>query len=155
MRPTGTNDQLAVRRERGLSLLWQGKSPQHVAEQIGVTERSVRRWQHEIERPKHKKRQRPPGRPCRLSESQVRRLERNLKRGAYTHGYADDYWSLDRVARLIWDLFEIRYHPSGVWHVLQRMGWSSQQPQRRALQRDDDAIAHWKRHQWPQIKKVA
>ena len=155
MRPTGTNEQLAVRRERGLILLRQGKSPQDVAEQVGVTERSVRRWQHEAERPARKKRQRPPGRPCRLSESQVRRLERNLKRGAYPHGYADDYWNLDRVARLIWDLFEIRYHPSGVWHVLRRMGWSSQQPQRQALQRDDDAIAHWKRYQWPQIKKVA
>jgi transposase len=154
MRPTGTNDQLAVRRERGLILLEQGKSPQQVAEQVGVTDRSVRRGQRAIERPKRKKRQRPLGRPCRLSEPQVRRLEHNLKRGAYTHGYADDYWSLDRVARLIWDLFEVRYHPSGVWHVLHRMGWSSQQPQRRALQRDDQAIAHWKRYQWPQIKKV-
>lgn len=155
MRPLGTNEQLAVRREHGLRLLRQGQSAREIAEQIGVTERSVRRWQQEAETPKRKRHPRPPGRPRRLSESQVRQLARNLKRGAYAHGYADDYWTLDRVARLIWDLFGIRYHPSGVWYVLQRLGWSSQKPQRRAIQRDDEAVAHWKRYDWPQIKKVA
>jgi transposase len=155
MRPFGTNEQLAVRRERGLRLLRQGKLAREIAGQLGATERSVRRWQHDAETPKRKKHQRPPGRPRRLSESQVQLVARHLKRGAYAHGYADDYWTLDRVARLIWDLFGIRYHPSGVWHVLQRLGWSSQKPQRRALQRDDAAIAHWNRYEWPQIKKVA
>ena len=155
MRPLGTNEQLAVRREHGLCLLRQGKSAREIAEQIGVTERSVRRWQQEAKTPNRKPHQRRPGRPCRLAASQIRQLARNLRRGAYAHGYADDYWTLDRVARLIWDLFGIRYHPSGVWHVLQRLGWSSQKPQRRAIQRDDEAIAHWQRYEWPQIKKVA
>lgn len=85
----------------------------------------------------------------------MRQLERELKRGAYAQGYAEDYWTLDRIGRLIWDMFEERYHPSGVWHVLQRLGWSCQKPQRRALQRDDAAVAHWKRYVWPRIKKVA
>jgi transposase len=90
-----------------------------------------------------------------LTPAELRRLERALKRGAYAQGYAEDYWTLDRVARLIWDLFGVRYRPSGVWHLLRRLGWSCQKPQRRALQRDDVAIAHWKRYVWPQIKKVA
>jgi hypothetical protein len=32
---------------------------------------------------------------------------------------------------------------------------SCQEPQRRSLARDAEAIAHWKHYIWPQIKKVA
>ena len=71
------------------------------------------------------------------------------------HGYAEDYWTLDRIAHLIWTTFGVRYHPSGVWRVMQRMGWSNQKPKRQAVQRDDEAIAHWVRYKWPQIKKTA
>jgi len=71
------------------------------------------------------------------------------------YGYAEDYWTLDRIAHRIWDLFRVRYRPSGVWYLLQRLGWSCQKPQRRTLQRDDEAIAHWKHYVWPHIKKVA
>jgi transposase len=35
------------------------------------------------------------------------------------------------------------------------LGWSCQKPERRALQRDEAAIAHWKRYLWPQIKRRA
>jgi transposase len=85
----------------------------------------------------------------------MRRLEQALKRGAYAHGYTGDYWTLDRVAQLIWQLFQVRYHSSGVWHVLRRLGWSCQRPQRRSLGRDEAEVAHWRRYVWPQIKKVA
>jgi transposase len=82
-------------------------------------------------------------------------LESALKRGAFAHGYAEDYWTLERIAHVIWDLFGTRYRPSGVWYLMQRLGWSCQKPQRRSLARDDQAVAHWKRYVWPQIKKVA
>jgi transposase len=67
----------------------------------------------------------------------------------------EDYWTLDRIAHLIWDLFQVRYRSSGVWYMLQRLDWSCQEPQRRSLARDAEAIAHWKHYIWPQIKKVA
>jgi transposase len=76
-----------------------------------------------------------------------------LERGAYAYGYAEDYWTLDRVAHLISDLFQIRYRSSSVWYLLHRLGWSCQKPQRRALHRNEQAIAHWKHYRWPQIKR--
>lgn len=82
-------------------------------------------------------------------------LEQELLKGAYAQGYAEDSWTLDRIARLIWDKFQVRYHPSSVWHILKRMGWSNQRPQRQALQRDEEALRRWKRYVWPRIKKVA
>ncbi len=155
MRPLGTSAQLAARRKRALQLLRRGQTAEVVAKRVGSTARSIRRWQQEVHAPKPKTTPGCPGRPARLSATQLRRLERALQRGAYAHGYAEDYWTLDRIARVIWDLFHVRYHPSAVWHLLRRMGWSCQKPQRQPLERDDDAIRHWKRYTWPQIKKVA
>jgi len=154
MRPFGTSKQLAGRRSRALSLLGHGQGPTQVAKQVGATPQSVCRWRREYQRPKRKRRGRAPGRPSRLSASQLRQLVAALKRGAYAWGYAEDYWTLDRIAHLIWQLFRERYRSSGVWYVLQRLGWSSQKPQRRGLARDEKAIAHWKRYVWPHIKKL-
>jgi transposase len=155
MRPFGTSQQLAHRREKALGLLRDGQGPTQVAHQVGATPQSVCRWHREAQRPKRKNRRRPPGRPSRLSASQVRQLVVALKRGAYAFGYAEDYWTLDRIAHLIWELFRVRYCSSSVWYLLQRVGWSCQKPQRRSVARDEEAIAHWKHYVWPQIKKVA
>lgn len=153
MRPYGTSTQLAKRRKRALGWLQGGQTTAQVAKRIGASERGVRRWKHPVRRSRQN--QRLPGRPCRLSMSQRRRLLHALEQGAYRQGYPEDYWTLDRITHLIGDLFRIRYKPTGVWRLLQRLGWSCQKPQRQALNRDDEAIAHWKHHIWPQIKKVA
>ena len=73
--------------------------------------------------------------------------------GANAHGYAEAYWTLDRIVGLIWDKFKVRYHPSAVWHIMKNMGWSNQRPRRQAIQRDDEAIQHWKRYIWSNIKR--
>jgi hypothetical protein len=61
-----------------------------------VTERTLRRWQQAARTPKGRARW-------------LRRLERELRHGVFAHGYAGDYWTLDRIARLIWQLFSVRY----------------------------------------------
>jgi len=153
MRLQGTSKQLAEVRKRGLSLLEAGKKPKEVAEILKVTPRSVNRWRQEAKAPKRKKATRPPGRPPKLSKRQLQRLEKALDRGAYTFGYAGDYWTLDRITQVIWQLFKVRYHPSAVWYLLDRLGWSNQRQQRRPLHRDDEAVAIWKQDTLPEIKK--
>jgi transposase len=153
MRRKGTSEQLAAIRVRGLALLEQGRKRREVAEILDVSIRTVFRWQREAKHPK-KKRMGPLGRPRKLSDKQVQRLEKALDRGAYAFGYAENYWTLDRIGQVIWQLFEVRYTTSAVWHVMQRMGWSSQRPQRVPLERDDGAIEQWKEDELPRIKKV-
>lgn len=152
MRPYGTTQQLQSRREQALKLLKEGSAAKEVAARMKVTVRSVYRWQQEQKQPKPKS-ERPPGRPGYLSKAQIKELERELLKGAYAHGYSEDYWTLDRVGRLIWDLYKVRYTPSGVWRLLAGMGWSCQKVQRLALQRDDEAIQGWKHWVWPKVKK--
>ena len=154
MRPKGTDAQLAQRRSRGLSLLVQGKTPKEVAEMLQVTRRSVNRWQHVAQQPK-KKAPRARGRPRKLSAKQEQRLEIALDQGANVFGYVGNYWTLDRISQVIWQLFGVHYHPSAVWHVMHRLGWSSQRPQRQALQRNAEAVAQWKAEELPRIKKVS
>ena len=120
MRPYGTSEQLAKRRKRALELLESGKRVKEVAKHIGVTERSVRYWKNEAKEPKDKSGMRPPGHPSRLSDEQLKTLEQELSLGAYEQGYAEDYWTLDRMARLIWDKFKVRYHPGSVWYIMKR-----------------------------------
>ena len=154
MRRKGTSEQLAVIRQRGLALLERGKKAREVAEILNVVAVTVYRWQREAKHPR-KKAARPPGRPRKLPEKQVKRLEKALERGAYAFGYAENYWTLDRIGQVIWQLFGVRYTTSAVWHVMQRMGWSSQRPQRVPLQRDDAEVERWKVDVLPRIKKVS
>ncbi len=153
MRPKGTSEHLAGVRNRGLSLLEAGKKPKEVAEILKVTPRCVYRWRQEAKAPRRKKAARPPGRPPKLSKQQLQCLEKALDRGAYAFGYAGDYWTLDRIAQVVWQLFKVRYHPSAVWHILDRLGWSNQRQQRRPLHRDDQAVMAWPQKDLPVVKK--
>jgi transposase len=71
-----------------------------------------------------------------------------------SHGYRTDLWTTLRIADLIKAKFGIRYHRDHVGRLLHSLGWSCQKPERRALQRNDDGIAEWKRRDWPRIKKT-
>ncbi|MFE0091243.1 winged helix-turn-helix domain-containing protein [Streptomyces sp. NPDC058992] len=92
-----------------------------------------------------------PGRP-RLSEAQIARLEWELERGPLAHGWADQRWTLARIKTLIGRLFYISYTVEGTWRLLKRHGWSWQQPTRRAIERDDDAVEVWKKETWPRVR---
>ena len=94
-----------------------------------------------------------PGRPSRLSAVQKQRLVTLLGRGPLRAGYRTDLWTLPRVAGVIRQHFGVRYHPAHVWKLLTGLGWSCQKPERRAVERDEPAIARWKRTAWPRIKK--
>jgi len=153
MRRKGTGEQLAIVRNRGLALLEKGKKPKEVAEILNVTPRCVYRWRQESQKPKRKQVVRTIGRPRKLTEHQIKKLEKTLDQGAYAFGYTGDYWTLDRITQIIWQLFKVRYHPSGVWHILDRLGWSNQRPQRLALHRNDEAIELWQKERAPEIKK--
>ena len=155
MRPYGKSEELARRRKRALELLERGKRVKEVAQIISVTERSIRYWQQERKEPKDRSKTRPAGHPSHLTDEQLKKLAQALSRGAYEQGYAEDYWTLDRMARLIWDKFKVRYHPGSVWYIMKRIGWSSQRPQPQALQRNKETIKNWKTSAHPRIKKVS
>jgi hypothetical protein len=49
----------------------------------------------------------------------------------------------------------VRHGTTQTWTILRtRLGWSKQRPARRAVERNDEAIATWVKEQWPRIKKA-
>jgi transposase len=155
MRPQGSARQLERRRRQAIRLLRQRKSVSAIARLLAASKSSIVRW-----RDAYKKhgfvglRPRPtPGRPPRLSPAQKARLATYLLKGPMAVGFSTDLWTLQRISKLIEKRFHVSYHPNHVWRLLLSMGWSCQKPERRALQRDEEAIAHWVRHEWPRIKK--
>ena len=155
MRPKGTSEQLAARRQRAAELLGAGQSVTATARAVGVSRQTIYAWQAAARRPGRKRQARRVGGVCRLKPGQQRRLERVLLKGAQAYGYASAHWTLERIGLVIFQLFGVRYTPSGVWHLMQRLGWSNQKTTRVAVQRDEAAIAAWQARVWPGVKKVA
>ena len=155
MRPAGTPEQLEQRRRRAIAQVKAGHTLSTVARQFSASVSSVHRWWQAYARAGVRGlRPKPiPGRPSRLSAVQKQQLVTLLGRGPLRAGYRTDLWTLPRVAGVIREHFGVRYHPAHVWKLLTGLGWSCQKPERRAVERDEPAIARWKRTAWPRIKK--
>lgn len=156
MRPFGTAQQLYQRRLEAMELLQAGYRKAEVAQRVKAHKSSIGRWATQLqdEGLESLLPQDVPGRPSKLSPTQSKSLLRCLSKSSLAFGYVSDYWTLQRIRQLIRDKFQVRYRLNGVWYLLQRLDWSCQKPQRRAVQRDENEIAHWKRYVWPQIKKT-
>lgn len=156
MRPRGSSDLIADRRRKALKLLDTGLSLNAVARQVGCNASSVMRWR-DIRRKKGAEVYRvrySPGRPSRLTAAQLRTLAQCLLKGAMDNGFATDLWTTARIAQFIERRFGVDYHADHVGRLMARLGWSHQKPQRRAIERDEERIARWKRYRWPRIKKT-
>ena len=155
MRPEGSAEALEARRMIGGTLLQQGKGVREVARLLGVTPTSVIRWKEALEEGglEALKAKPHPGRPPALSLEQKEALAAILRQGPLAAGFATDLWTLERVVQVIKTHFAIEYHPGHVWYLLRDLGWSPQKPDRRARERDEDAITAWRDEAWLQIKK--
>jgi transposase len=155
MRPYGSPEQLERRRRKALKLLEQGYQPVEVAKAVDVDRRSVRRWKAAYRKDGmqaiHAKP--APGRPPKLDSQAKKKLERLLLNGAKACGFPTDLWTCPRVAQLIKRHFDVDYHVDHIGRLLHSLGFSPQRPQRRAIERDEEQIRRWVRHQWPRIKK--
>ncbi len=155
MRPHGSPQELEARRRRAIALVREGRTLSEVAQRLGCHPSAVMRWRNAARRggdvalaakP-------APGRPRRLRPGQLKRLVALLLKGPMARGYRTDVWTTQRIADLIADEFQIRYHRDHVGRLLHRLRWSCQKPDRRALERREDRIEQWKRQDWPRIKK--
>ncbi|NJP96642.1 helix-turn-helix domain-containing protein [Nonomuraea sp. FMUSA5-5] len=131
-----------------------GESTRTAVARLRVHERSVTRWREAwIEGGEQALRSKGPVSREKLSARQWQRLDVELRRGPLAWGYVEDQcWTLGRVKTLIERLFHIGYTIEGVGKLLHRHGWSVQVPARRAIERDEEAVAVWKDEVWPAVK---
>lgn len=156
MRPKGSSAVLERRRRDAVAMLRRGVKPAVVAKALRVSLVSVGRWRkvaddggvNALAAKPH------PGRPPKLAADRRGELLDLLRQGPPAHGYATELWTLARVAEVAERHLGVSYHPSQVWRILRSLEWSCQKPQRLARERDEAAIARWRRRDWPRIKKT-
>lgn len=129
--------------------------PAEVARRLGVHRQSATRWRKEWLAGGKKALESSGriGRKRELTAAQEEELAAVLEAGAVASGFPTEVWTLPRVAKLVCERFGVDYHPGHIGKVLAAMGFSCQRPTRRAVERNDEQIQHWKRHKWPALKK--
>ena len=142
------------RRLRAWALHQDGWSGRAIAQALSVTPGAVSQW---LKRAREGGAQAlvhrmPPGPPSRLTAEQKAELVSLLEQGAEAHGFLGDVWTTKRVATLIQRAFGIRYHPAHMSRLLRAIGWSVQQPIKRATQRNEAAVAQWWTERWPALQ---
>lgn len=144
-----------ARRLQAWALLQHGWSQRQIAEAMGVSEAAVSQWMKRAREggPAALYHRPPSGAPRRLSADQLACWPELLHRGAEAYGFRGQVWTRARVAVVMHVEFGVWYHPAHVSRLLKTLRWSLQKPARRARQRDEAAIAHWRQDTWPALKK--
>lgn len=147
-------DEATRKRVRAGRLMLAGKTPAQAARAVGVARQTAYTWKARLnEGGIEALRSMATGRPARLDGRQLEALRAALLQGAIVHGFGTELWTLKRVRALIERLFGVRFSEVHVWRLLGAMGFSSQKPERRAIERNEQAVAVWKRKTWPALKK--
>src|SRR5262245_39570648 len=113
---------LEARRFRAARLFAHGESQAAVARALDVTPMTACRWHRAWTAAGRRglKGAGRAGRKPRLDGQQLGELDAALRRGAPSHGFPTDLWTLPRVATVIQRLTGRRYPPGHVWSPLRR-----------------------------------
>jgi transposase len=145
----------AKKRLRAGRMLLAGKRPAEVAEAVGVARQTMYTWKALLDEggidalrsvPE-------PGRAAQLDATQLASLRAAILQSPTEHGFGTELWTLKRVGAVIERMHGVRFGQTQVWRILGRLGFSPQKPEKRAIERDEDAVRHWKRRTWPALKK--
>ena len=136
-------------------MLLVGKSCAEAALAVGVARQTVYTWKRllDVGGIDALRAVPEPGRPSQLDESQLAALRVALMRSPTEQGFGTELWTLKRVGAVIERMHGVRFGQTQVWRILGSLGFSPQKPEKRAIERNDDAVRSWKRNTWPALKK--
>src|SRR3954468_3778849 len=145
------------RRFRALYLKRRGWYQRDIAEALDVSEEAVSRWLARARDggPEGLRGRPAPGQRPRLSPAQRQLIPELLWHGPEAYGFRGQVWTCARIAKVIEWEFGVRYHKDHVGRILKGLGWTPQQPIKRAIQRDEMAIWRWRDETWPELRRRA
>jgi transposase len=126
MRPHGKPSELEKRRLRFVELHQLGWSQTDIADEIGATQSTVSKWvaiykKHGVAGLKAKP---SSGRPPKLSLQQKQMLVDLLIKGARASGFPTDLWTCPRIAKLIRQKTDVKYHVDYIPRLMRSLGFS-------------------------------
>jgi putative transposase len=154
MKHPSTLAEKQAKRLQAVHMFEQGLSNAEVARRIGVARKNVSAWYQLWQAGGVDALQvQPPGTKARLTADQWQQITTALADGPQAHGYDTQLWTLERIADLIHRLTGVSYNSNYVAELMHEHGFSCQKPERRAKERNEEAIAGWVRNDWPEIKR--
>lgn len=146
---------LEARRLKAAAYFKEGKAQIWIARHFNVSRPTAHDWYWRWQKKGTEglKATKPSGVQPKLLKSKLVKVEKILLQGPSKAGYSTPLWTLPRIAEVIKKETKISYHPGHVSKLLHVLGWSSQKPVRIARERDEKAIANWKKDIWPAIQK--
>lgn len=144
---------MEARRQRGMRMLKRGVAQADIAREMEVSRQTVSTWAKRLADDPQAWRRRPLGKPGALTTADKGKLSKLLLKGAVVNGFPTELWTLARVGKLIAREFGPSYSNVHVMRLLHELGFSCQKPEKRAIQRNEAAIAEWKAKRWPALKK--
>jgi transposase len=141
-------DEATRKRVQAGRLLQKGKTAAEVALAVGVARQTVYTWKAIFEEGGMDalRAVRLRGRPAQLDESQREKLRRAILQNPTEHGFGTELWTLKRVGVVIKRLHGVAFSQAQIWRILGSLGFSAQKPEKRALERNEDAVRSWKRN---------
>ena len=148
-------DEATKKRLRAGRMLLAGKRPAEVALEVGVARQTVYTWKGLLDEGGIDALRAAPsrGRPAKLDASQLEGVRRAVLQNPTEHGFGTELWTLKRVGVVIGRLYGVRFGTTQLWRILGALGFSVQKPEKRALERNENAVRQWKRRTWPALKK--
>jgi transposase len=149
------HDPAEYRRLLAWSLYLQGYPQVEIAQMLQVTQGAVSQWIKRAKQhgPEALRTQKAKGPEPLLTPEQKAQLPALLDVGAEAYGFRGQLWTRRRVALVIEQAFGIRYSDAHISKLLRQIHYTRQKPIRRAVQRDEAAIARWKQETLPALKK--
>ena len=136
-------------------LLLAGKGCAEVAVAVGVARQTIYTWKCLLDEGGIDAVRSVPerGRPAQLDVGQLAAVRAAILQSPTDHGFGTELWTLKRVGAVIERLHGVRFGQTQIWRIIGAMGFSPQKPEKRAIERNEDAVRSWKRGTWPALKK--
>src|SRR5690606_2883641 len=143
----------AGHRQAALAELAAGETVAEVSRGYGASPQTLYSWHERAEENDGQVILRARGPPVQLAPEHWPALGRRVRGTPRAAGLDCDFWSLARLAELIRARFGVEYSPMAVSRLMKRLGFSPQKPDRRARERNEQAISHWKQTVLPEVEK--
>lgn len=143
------------KRLRAGRMLLAGKGCAEAALAVGVARQTVYTWKRLLDEGgiDALREVRERGRPAQLDEQQLAAIRATLLQSPTEQGFGTELWTLKRVGSVIERMHGVRFGQTQIWRILGSLGFSPQKPEKRAIERNEEAVRSWKRNTWPTLKK--
>lgn len=147
---------LEQRRMKAGRLFDRGVRQSEIAARLKVTPAAVCIWHTAWVKDKKDglKSKGPPGFSSQYTDEKKRKLKNIVLQGPAKAGYMTDFWTIDRIRAVARKKLRVTLGTKRTWQTLIDLGFSVQKPERRARERNEQAISDWKLTTFPKLKKM-